>query len=66
MDPLFEAVTIVEPVVDEQVLNRPDTEGILGYENEDEEAVAMVEDSPSGIGTKQPIAIIHLGAWTIL
>ncbi|GMH20031.1 hypothetical protein Nepgr_021872 [Nepenthes gracilis] len=35
-----------------QVLNQPDTDGILGCENEDEKAVAMVEDSPSGIGNE--------------
>ncbi|GMH17285.1 hypothetical protein Nepgr_019126 [Nepenthes gracilis] len=39
-------------VAEEQVLNQPDTDGILGCENEDEEAVAMVEESPSDIGNE--------------
>lgn len=37
---------------EEQILNcnMPDTEDGLAYENQDEEAVAMIEESPPGIG----------------
>ncbi|CAO2835536.1 unnamed protein product [Amaranthus hypochondriacus] len=33
---------------DEQVLNQSDADEVLGCENDDEEAVAMIEESPSG------------------
>ncbi|GAB4861648.1 Boi protein [Ancistrocladus abbreviatus] len=33
---------------EEQVLNQPDADDVLGCENDEEEAVAMVEESPSG------------------
>ncbi|KAK6935476.1 BTB/POZ domain [Dillenia turbinata] len=33
--------------------NIPDTDDVLGYENQDEEAVAMIEESPSAVGTNQ-------------
>ena len=37
---------------EEQILNcnMPDTEDGEGYGNQDEEAVAMIEESPSGVG----------------
>ncbi|KAL2892070.1 BTB/POZ domain-containing protein POB1 [Bienertia sinuspersici] len=47
---------------EEQVLNQSDGDDVLGCENDDEEAVAMVEELPSGDdGT---IAMIH-GAWNL-
>lgn len=37
---------------EEQILNcnMPDTEDGVAYENQDEEAVAMIEESPPGVG----------------
>ncbi|GMH00450.1 hypothetical protein Nepgr_002289 [Nepenthes gracilis] len=35
-------------VAEEQVLNQPDADDVLGCENDDEEAVAMIEEAPSG------------------
>lgn len=44
----------VDVIVDreEQILNcnMPDTEDGVAYENQDEEAVAMIEESPPGVG----------------
>lgn len=33
---------------EEQVLNQSDGDDVLACENDDEEAVAMIEESPSG------------------
>lgn len=49
IEQLFAAVDTAG-CAEEQILscNQPDTDDGLGCDNEDEEAVAMIEESPSG------------------
>lgn len=55
---------------EEQILNcnMPDTEDGVIYENQDEDAVAMIEESPSGglLNLNQPGMYFHFAMWIVL